>query len=126
MNMKKLLITLFMMCAVPVCAQRVDKPGEPYDYFVTVMVYQTMTNKLRIDIEWSDGKISGFLRDSEGNKIEIKTVPEALVYMSKRGWSYVSEFPNGGVINFVFKKSVTSDEEAKQFFYFEEDFKKKK
>ena len=44
--------------------------------------------------------------------------------MSKRGWTYVDQFTYDGVLNFVFKKTVTSDKQIKEYFYFEEDFNK--
>lgn len=122
--MRNFLFILLLMIAVPSFAQRVDKPGEPYDYFVTVMGFRNMSNKIRFEVSWPDGKGSRSIRDNEGKKIEFNTLTDILLYMSKRGWIYVSEFPDGSVVKFLFKKVVTSDEQAKEFFYFEEDFKK--
>lgn len=123
--MKKIIVILMMMLPMVVNAQRVDKPGEPYDYFVTVKGIQNMSKKIKYFIEWPDDKIARTPYDSDGNKVEFYSYTNMFLYMSKRGWSFVSQFTYDGVLNFVFKKAVTSDKQAKEYFYFEDDFKNK-
>lgn len=122
--MKKLLLIAFLLISVGANAQNVKNDGKPYDYFCMMQGFKNLSGVLRIQIIWDKKEKHEYLRDEKGEKVEFKSIVDMLNYMSKRGWIYVEQVVYDKVQNYVFKKSVTNDEEAKEGLYFESDFKK--
>ena len=69
--MKKLIIALLMMAAMPACAQRIDKPGEPYEYFIQIEPIGEMSGKFKAKIDMLDGKGRKYVVDENGKKLEL-------------------------------------------------------
>lgn len=103
--MKKLLLLLLMMLPMVADAQRVDKPGEPYEFFCVLKVETLYTN-----ITVNDSQRE--LLDDNGKRIQFWNPANAINYMTKRGWLYVEKIDEK---RFIFKKTVTSDEQAMQY-----------
>lgn len=123
--MKKLVIfALLALLSIPVSAQNLDKPGEPYYFYCQILGNKNLAGKLRLTILWDNQDDENDIRNEKGEKIEFKTMVDCMNYMSKRGWDYVEATTYGNVYHYVFRKLVKSDEEAKKGIYFKEDFKK--
>ncbi len=115
MSMKKLIIALLMMAAVPACAQRIDKPGEPYEYFIYVEPISDLSGKFKAKIDLMDKKGRDYLVDENNKKIEFNSESEVINYMTKRGWKFVDVIVANKQYDILFKKEVHSDSEAKSF-----------
>ena len=100
--MRKLLI-LLMMVPFFVNAQRVDKPGEPYEVYSVVW----QNNDYFISIGSDDRRFC--LLDDNGNKMSFLHESTILTYMSKRGWEFVRILSDS---HRIFKKTILNDEEA--------------
>lgn len=105
-------------------AQNYKNDGKPYDFFCQLLGYENLSGQLRLKILWNNEKEENNLRDEKGNKIEFQTMTDAMNYMSKRGWEYVECVNYEKVCHYIFKKKVTSDKEAKEGLYFQNDFNK--
>jgi hypothetical protein len=116
--MKKIVFALLIMFSIPALAQRIDKPGEPYDAFCKV--YYPLQETPYITIPNGFG---GSLYDKDGNYIKFADMSDFFTYMSKLGWTFVKDVEQN---IYLFKKQVTSDEQIKEGLFFKEDFKKKK
>lgn len=122
--MKKIiLLFIVMLMTVGANAQNYKNDGKPYDYFCMMQGFKNLSGVLRIQIIWDKKEKHEYLRDENGEKVEFKSIVDMLNYMSKRGWTYVEQVVYDKVQNYVFKKTVTSDAEAKEGLYFESDFK---
>lgn len=110
--MKKLILFLFFMLPMVVNAQRIDKPGEPYEFFCEVkcdasgFVAISFQNKS----DWYRQ-----LYNEDGKRLSWKSPTQAINYMTKRGWKYVECINEK---SYLFKKTVSSDEQAMEFFLF--------
>ena len=111
--MRKILLFIVLCCCINVCAQRVDKPGEPYDYYCYIY-WETTLVKDKIYVVFP-GQERKRLVDEEGKAIKFKNSVEVLTYFSKRGWVFVSDSSG-----YRMKKSVTSDEQALEHLNFKE------
>lgn len=115
--MKKLLL-LFILTIIPLAsnAQRVDKPGEPYEYYCTVSVNYFKGNSSKIKLEFEGETCVLVDENGEELKLPMKTVNDVDIklFMSKRGWKFVEKKDNEYLWDF--KKEVTSDEQAKEGF----------
>ena len=104
------------MVSMVVDAQRIDKPGEPYEVFC-VIEYRSDYCECTFRVE----KYSNWpLRNPDGQRLTIHDESEAINYMTKRGWCYV-EFlgrNSDGWKRFLFKKTVRTDEEALDLLYY--------
>ena len=111
--MRKLLFVM-MIAILPMVAeaQRVDKPGEPYDFYCVVKYY---VGYCRIDYKKGDN-FSREIRNENGKRKTFNSESEVINYMTKRGWTYVEYI---GDNKFLFKKAVKTDEEAIISFEFE-------
>lgn len=122
--MKKYLLIAIMLLSISVHAQNAKMDGKPYEYMCIIKGVENLSGVLRLTLEWPDQEESHNIRDEKGRKIEFKNMTDAFNYMTKRGWTYVDAIAVNRVYNFIFKKLVTSDQEAKESIYFKEDFKK--
>ncbi len=110
--MKKLFI-LMLLTIVPLVsnAQRVDKPGEPYEYHCIVHLKRSC-----IEIEFASETCVVVDENGQEIKLSMKTYsyPDVLLFMSKRGWKHET----GSLYDteLTFKKEVTSDEQIKEGF----------
>ena len=115
MSMKKLIIALLMMAAMPACAQRIDKPGEPYDYYLQVMplgeLNSVKISSVKLCFEDTKAKL---LVDENNEKMKFSNIAEVLLYFSKRGWTLDREFDFNKHHVFLMKKSVTDDSQARE------------
>lgn len=102
--MRKFILVVMMCVSLGVSAQRVDKPGEPYDYFCILTVDMSYT-RITIDDWYRE------LLDENGKRLGFGTPANAINYMTKRGWLYVDKIDEK---HFLFKITVTSDEQAMQ------------
>lgn len=123
---KVLLFVMLCMMSVSVNAQNYKNDGKPYAFFCMMQGFKNLSGVLRIQIIWNNKEKHEYLRDENGEKVEFKSIVDMLNYMSKRGWEYVEQIDYDKVHNYVFKKYVTNDAEAKEGLYFESDFEKKK
>lgn len=82
-------------------AQRVDKPGEPYDVYCAVEI-------IGESINIGDDQEKYYLCDENGNKIKFEQNIQAMSYMGKRGWEVIQI--SGDAV--YFKKKVTNDKET--------------
>ena len=105
--MKKILF-LLMMLPMMANAQRVDKPGEPYEYFCILKVEVGYTSLSFSSKNW------GFreLLDENDKRLGFSNGADAVNYMTKRGWIYVDHIDSK---TFIIKKIVSSDEQAKEY-----------
>ena len=107
-----------LFITLPACAQRIDKPGEPYDAYCTVFYPSSGQPQVAIPNSYN-----GLLFDKDGKGLRFEDMSVFFTYMSKLGWSFVKDLEHN---IYLFKKQVTSDEQIKEGLYFAEDFKKKK
>ena len=123
--MKKIIfIFMLALISIPISAQNLDKPGEPYYYYCQILGKKNLAGVIRLTILWDNQEEENDIRDEQGNKIKFANMVDAMNYMSKRGWDYVDASTYDNVYHYVFRKLVKSDEEAKNGLYFKEDFKK--
>lgn len=124
----KLFIALSMLLCISTNAksQNYKNDGKPYDFFCQLKFYTNLAGKLRMEVLWDSHRDELYLRTPEGKKIEFSSTVDAMNYMSKRGWTYVENvvYKDGGnmLVHYMFKKTVTKDEEAKEGLYFNTDF----
>lgn len=120
--MKRLLMLFVTLIPLFANAQRVDKPGEPYEYYChTVAKPQRVKTGRNAEICYKVTLFmcaeSGCLLDKDGQEILFyDDENELYTYMSKRGWIFVSrrEFDASIMSSTLFKKVVTSDEQVKE------------
>lgn len=108
--MRKLLLFLFMCVCTGVNAQRIDKPGEPYDYYCKIRVIR---NNIGI-IEIPNSDSSYKFVDEKGENIKFNNHSDLLLYMSKRGWDHVETYTiiDNYTLESIIKKKVNKDDEA--------------
>lgn len=106
--MRKILFFIVLCCCISANAQRVDKPGEAYDYFC--YVYIDMSHAI---VVFPDQK-KKTLADENGKAIKFKYITEVLTYLSKRGWIFVDSYGDNKTYDksVIVKKSVSADEQA--------------
>ena len=104
--MKKVLFLLMMTLPMVADAQRVDKPGEPYDVYCLVDgVYGTLSCQPKL---YFNEKLSEvYLCDDNNIRIEFGCQSDFLNYLSKRGWLYVANGTTSSSL--VLRKQVTND-----------------
>ena len=102
--MRKLfLLSLLLLLSLTVSAQRIDKPAESYDFYCIVV-----NGVVCVNVYMGEDQEAYILMNDDGSKVKNEKEVFYLTYMSKRGWEYVERFNSA----FVFRKKVTSDEEA--------------
>lgn len=125
--MKKLFVILILSMSLSlVYSQNILKESAPYMFYCELFGKENFADQLRLKIYWNNSKYANNLRDQDGNKVEFCNLSDMFNYMSKRGWEYVESINVEGVYHFIFRKEVSSDEEAKKGLYFETDFDDKK
>ena len=106
--MRKLFLFLLLCVCTGVSAQRIDKPGEEYDYFCTIFKQYGEKNVL---IFIQNSSKAYVLLDENDEPIDFKNIANILTYMSKRGWEHVTtNLADTG--ESLMKKRVTKDEDA--------------
>lgn len=119
--MRNFLFILLLMIAVPSFSQRVDKPGEPYDYYLHVWPYMDFGKGISVKLKVRfAGMKEKSLVDENGKKLTFSNLSEAITYMSKRGWEFVDQFSYDKEHVFLMKKQVTDDSQAKDNLHTEE------
>lgn len=124
----KLFVVLSMLfcMSTSVSAQNYKNDGKPYDFFCQLRFKTNLAGKLRMEVLWDSQRKEVYLRTQDGEKIEFASTVDAMNYMSKRGWTYVENvvYQDGSsmLVHYMFKKTVTKDEEAKEGLYFNTDF----
>lgn len=112
--MRKLLFLLLLFITLPACAQRIDKPGEPYEYFIQVDFIGEISGKFKAKINFYDGAGSQYIVDENKKKIEFNNRGDIINYFTKRGWVFVDFYDVSRYYEIVFKKEVKDDSEIKQ------------
>ena len=123
--MKKVVLSLiFLMLAIGVNAQNAKKDGEPYSFYCQyVGELQSSGRTKPIKFIWPNLKESTKLTDEKGNVIEFYRMIDVVNYMAKRGWTLDSfQYYYSSIVYYIFKKTVTNDEEAKESLHFKSDF----
>ena len=93
-------------------AQRVDKPGEPYEYYASVYVHAS-TKGWTAKISFFEETKSFYIVEKSGEKKWFENLSDIVNYMTRRGWVFANSGIRGDYLDF--KKVVKSDEEAKQY-----------
>lgn len=125
--MKKLLLfSVLLFASMFVKAQDAIKDVEPYYFYCQCR--GVMQGIGRIDpktLIWNGEKSEMVLTDENGKELDFKNMTDVMNYMSKRGWEFDNVYVSvpDGWYYYIFKKKVTSDEEAKAGLYFKTDFK---
>lgn len=123
-NMKHLLLFLFLMVGLTIKGQDKDTNVNPYDYYCVYYGQLQISGRVKPKkLIWGDSKNEVRLTDKEGNILEFKNMIDVTNYLSKRGWVLHDSEIFHDVFFAIYKKSVTSDEEAKEDLYFDSDFK---
>lgn len=124
--MKKIfLIAILATFSSLASAQNYKNDGKPYAYYCQIVGWVGLTGQFNFRILWDNKKLEDALCDENGNKVEFVTATEAMNYMTKRGWEYVEcpiydDFGRKDLFHYIFRKYVTTDEEAKEGLYFKE------
>lgn len=108
--MKKIVFALLVMFSLPAFSQRVDKPGEPYEYFCQLTIMPP--NDVLLTLPNEKGKKEVAIRDEDGKKLGFRNGIDAINYFTKRGWVYVDKYNN---FIFIIKKVVTKDEQLFEY-----------
>lgn len=121
--MRKLLLFLLLCVCTGVYAQRIDKPGEPYYYY--------------IETHFSSGEITIYITDNERyttfytiideneDVLHFKNHAEVMNFMSKRGWDFVYVTSTANQF-YCFRKLVLNDNDIyKDFKLVKSPYKKK-
>ncbi len=120
--MKKFLLLLVLtLVSVNLSAQNIKNDGKPYAFYCMMQGVNAIGGNMRVVVVWNNNEVKGFLsKDEKGEKVSFKSLVDLLNFMSKRGWEYVSQIETDGkMLNFLFRKYVTNDEEAKEGLVFE-------
>ena len=113
--MKKIFILLFAsMLSLTSFAQRVDKPGEPYEYYITITPELDLKMRIKALITMQDEKYASYIADENNEKKVFNALYDIINYMTKRGWCYVGEGNSFSNRVLIFKKIVKSDDEARE------------
>lgn len=119
--MKRLVLFLLLVSATFANAQRVDKPGEPYDYYLQVMpLGEFNSTKISSVKVIFCGEKAKLLLNEEGKKAKFSGIADVLTFFSKRGWTLDNESLFNKDHIYLLRKKVTSDEQAKEFLDFED------
>ena len=123
--MRKYYLILLLFFSLNLSAQNYKNDGEPYDFYCQIYGELQMSGQILFKrIIWEDYGRRTKLTDEKGKDLEFKNIVDAMNYLSKRGWSFVSSNAYADMFFYTFKKTVKTDEEAKIGLYFKEDFKK--
>ncbi len=103
--MKKIVFALLVMFSIPALAQRIDKPGEPYEYYCQIKVF---VSEVLITLPNDKNKGEIPVRDENGKKFGFLNGVDAINYFTKRGWVYVDKYND---FIFIIKKVVTDEKQ---------------
>lgn len=95
-------------------SQNVDKPGEPYECYSVIELWEIKNECYNAKVTVSDIVKEVYLLDENGEKVVFTSSPDAITYMAKRGWTFVQQLSSGGFAqkHFLMKKTVKDDKEA--------------
>jgi len=113
--MKKIVFALLVMFSLPAFSQRVDKPGEPYYYFVEVEAYTISKPGVKATVWFNGMKYHERIVGENGEELIFKDYSDLINYFTKRGWDFVQKIDKNGKYYLLLKKLVTSDEQAKEY-----------
>lgn len=116
--MRKILFVMMMCVSLGVNAQRIDKPGEQYDCICEIALQFDGSTRLSTPII---GDV--FISDTNKKAIHFSNLPEAIHYLTKRGWKYVCH--GVGDFSATLKKEITNDDEILTNIDYIEDVSKK-
>ena len=127
--MKKLfyLVIFCLTFSLNTNAQNYKNDGKPYDYYC-IVCYNGASRNFSAILVFDKPDKKNLMVDQNGEKIRFKSCADLFTYMSKRGWKLIPSPHNvslsGTTIDteWLFVKTVTSDEEAKEGLYVESDF----
>lgn len=115
--MRKILLFIVLCCCISASAQRVDKPGEAYDYFCKISPGDKCFEVLLLGS-------NRILANEDGKAIKFDDITEVMTFLSKRGWifvdSYGDEKSSRYGLRIIMRKTVTSDEQALEHLKFKE------
>ena len=96
-----------LFITLPACAQRIDKPGEPYDYYIEVIVEHRTTYSIKALIKLPGDEEFYTITDEKHKTIFFTGLDDIINYMSNREWQYI-DFKSYLNIDFLlFKKKIT-------------------
>lgn len=128
MKQKLLLLVLSLsMYSIGANAQNYKNDGQPYDFYC-IVAYSGASQNFSAILIFDKFDKKNLLVDQNGEKIKFETCADLFTYMSKRGWKLIpsphSVSMSGRIgTEWLFVKTVISDEEAKEGLYVESDFK---
>lgn len=113
--MRKLLFILLLFVTLPACSQRIDKPGEPYDYYIEIKIEQRLTENIKAKIKLPEDKTFKYLVDENGKRITFVGINDIINYMTMRGWTYVNyeNYINEQLL--LFRKNVINNTQVKEY-----------
>jgi len=115
---------MIMLMPMVANAQRVDKPGEPYEVYCLV----TYNMESKGVVSFRDD--NSYICSENEDEIKFGSYAELLSYMSKRGWSFVWEDEIKVLTSHspraLMRKQVVSDSQAKEYLILKDVIKKKK
>lgn len=101
------MFVIMLLASIGASAQRVDKPGEPYDVYCVI---EHVTSSLPI-ISIGGSVKDLYLYGEDDKMIEFKSITDVITYFSKRGWVFV-DFCDTYRSALMMKKTVRSDSDA--------------
>lgn len=104
--MRKFVFLLLMMLPMISFAQRVDKPGEPYEVYCML---HTSKNFPTVEIEGEEY----YIAKEKKYDIEFSNEVEIITYMGRRGWKMVDNLTKPILTLCIMKKEVIDDNEVK-------------
>ena len=128
MKQKLLLLVLSLsMYSIGANAQNYKNDGQPYDFYCVVN-YSGVAQNFSAILVFGKREKKNVMTDQNGKVIEFKSCADLFTYMSKRGWKLIPSPSNVSLTGsnnteWLFVKTVLSDEEAKEGLYVESDFK---
>jgi hypothetical protein len=116
--MRKILLLIVLCCSINASAQRIDKPGETYDYFCNVQ-HSVDGEGIVYMPEYDKSGNYLIICDSIENPLKFNSLGSVLVYMSKRGWEYIDTEHSKAfglpIAIALMKKRVTDDSQAMEY-----------
>ena len=115
------------ICSFNMEAQNYKNDGKTYDFYCVVNYSGTSQNFSAI-LVFDKRENKNVMTDQNGKAIKFKSCAELFTYMSKRGWKLIPSPSNVSLTGansteWLFVKTVLSDEEAKEGLHVESDFK---
>ena len=121
--MKKAFLLILLAVSLNINAQAPKTDLKPYDVYCQVVGQLKISGTMSyLRFYWYEVKGRTKLVDEKGKVIDFRNILDAINYLGKRGWTYVDCQAWHDEFFYTLKKTVTSDEEAKEGIYIREDF----